>query len=161
MDIDRRGLLQGGLGFAAALALWPQVQAKAASPLLVRVCDQVIPRTDTPGAVDVGVPAFVELGLAHGLEGAPPGNDYLGWLEGELTRHGDDLAALDKEAFSSREPSPWKTIKALILVGYYTSEAGASQELRYELVPGRWDADIPLSPSDRAWSSDWTAVDFG
>ena len=72
------------------------------------------------------------------------------------------LAAIDSEAFASRDSvSPWKPLKALILTGYYTSEAGASQELRYELVPGRYDPDIPLAPTDRAWSSDWTAVEFG
>lgn len=75
------------------------------------------------------------------------------------------LAALDAEAFPagppSAQPSPWRAIKSLILVGYYTSEEGGSKELRYEAVPGRWDNDIPLKTGDRAFSSDWTAVDFG
>lgn len=72
------------------------------------------------------------------------------------------LKALDAEAYASGAvPSPWKTIKALILLGYYTSEVGGSKELRYELAPGRWDPDLPLKPGDRAFSSDWTAVDFG
>jgi hypothetical protein len=51
--------------------------------------------------------------------------------------------------------------QGLILTGYYSSEAGASKELQYNLIPGRWDADIPLKPGDRAYSSDWTAVEFG
>ena len=56
---------------------------------------------------------------------------------------------------------PWRTIKTLILTGYYTSEVGASQELRFELVPGRWDPALPVTAETRACSSDWTAVDFG
>ncbi|MDE1917699.1 MAG: gluconate 2-dehydrogenase subunit 3 family protein [Sphingomonadales bacterium] len=75
------------------------------------------------------------------------------------------LAALDAEAFPAGPPpavpSPWRAIKALILTGYYTSEEGGSKELRYEAVPGRWDPDIALHKGDRAFSSDWTAVDFG
>lgn len=99
----------------------------------------------------------------------------LGWLEDELDRRsrGDFLARrpadrsailakLDAEAFAKGvEDHPWKTVKGLILTGYYTSETGGSKELRYELVPGRWDPDLPLHPGDRAFSSDWTAVDFG
>ena len=72
------------------------------------------------------------------------------------------LAKLDADAFApGHEGDPWHKIKELILTGYYTSEIGGSKELRYELVPGRWDPDIPIGPHDRAFSSDWTAVDFG
>ena len=72
------------------------------------------------------------------------------------------LTALDAEAFApGAGDHPWKAIKAAILTGYYTSEIGASQELQYEHVPGRFDPDLPLTPGYRAWSSDWTAVEFG
>ena len=101
--------------------------------------------------------------------------DHAGWLEAELDRRagGDFLAgtlpaqaralsALDAEAYAANAGDhPWKVIKALVLTGYYTSEPGGAHELRYELVPGRFDPDLPLKPGDRAWSSDWTAVDFG
>ena len=100
------------------------------------------------------------------------------WLEQELDRRaGGDfltqpaprrqsvLAALDAEAFPPGPPpahsSPWVAVKSLILLAYYTSEEGGSKELRYEAVPGRWDNDLPLHKGDRAFSSDWTAVDFG
>ena len=49
---------------------------------------------------------------------------------------------------------------ALILTAYYTSETGGSRELQYELVPGKWEPDLPFVPGSRAWSSDWTAVEF-
>ena len=72
------------------------------------------------------------------------------------------LSELDAQAFApGHEGDPWHKIKELILTGYYTSEIGGSKELRYELVPGRWEPDIPIGPNDRAFSSDWTAVDFG
>jgi len=72
------------------------------------------------------------------------------------------LEAYDAQAFAPDQDShPWRKIKALILTGYYTSEIGASRELHYELVPGRFDPDVPLPANNRSWSSDWTAVDFG
>lgn len=104
--------------------------------------------------------------------------DHLLWLERTLDRAGGGdflgaapqaraamLAKLDAAAFPPgpppADPSPWALVKRLILTGYYTSQTGAAQELRYELVPGRFDNDIPLTPGYRAWSSDWTAVEFG
>ncbi len=90
------------------------------------------------------------------------GGDFLGQPP---AKRAAILAALDAEAFPAgppaKEPAPWSSIKGLILTGYYTSEVGGSQELQYELVPGRFDPDVPVTPATRAFSSDWTAVEFG
>ena len=206
MELNRRDLLGAGvLTAAAAAGIWAAVRegdslgADAAptprQQLMARqVAQIVIPRTDTPGAADVGAHEFLIVALAHGLDGtrAPVGSaaiqgsgprrlrgdgtlNYLDWLERELDRRarGDfmrvplarqqaTVQAIDAEAFAEgADESPWKKIKNLLLTGYYTSEVGGSQELRYELTPGRWDPDLPFGPSERAWSSDWTAVEFG
>ncbi len=101
--------------------------------------------------------------------------DYAAWLEAELNRRtGSDflnaapdkrravLSALDAEAFAeSQNANPWRTIKALILLGYYTSEEGGSRELAYEHIPGKWVPDMPVEPDTRSYSSDWTGVEFG
>jgi hypothetical protein len=34
------------------------------------------------------------------------------------------------------------------------------QELQYNLVPGRWDPDVPVKPGDRGSSSDWVGQTF-
>ncbi|RIV87742.1 gluconate 2-dehydrogenase subunit 3 family protein [Aurantiacibacter zhengii] len=100
---------------------------------------------------------------------------YVNWLEATLDRsaNGDfirqdtdartrTLAKLDSEAFAEGgDAHPWRKLKALILTGYYTSRVGGSEELRFELVPGRYDPVVPLEPGSRAWSSDWTGVEFG
>ena len=54
----------------------------------------------------------------------------------------------------------WKALKALIVVGYFTSEIGSSEALRYVLVPGRFDPDVPLSDNPKAFSTDWTGVKY-
>ncbi|MBT0669177.1 gluconate 2-dehydrogenase subunit 3 family protein [Novosphingobium profundi] len=87
------------------------------------------------------------------------GGDFLRRAADEQTRI---LTRIDAAAFAKGAPfSPWTAIKGLILTGYYTSEAGGSVELRYELDPGHWNGNVPIAPGDRAFSSDWTAVDFG
>lgn len=171
----RRDVLRGAALLALVLGVpvgASATEALRATPqqlaLLRRVCQLVIPATDTPGAGDLGVAEFVVLALDHGLESDGLA-DHLVWLEtmlaGEDRTLPDRLAAIDHAAFPPgpppAAPSPWRRLKALILTGYYTSEVGATRELQYELVPGRFDADLPLHAGDRAWSSDWTAVDFG
>lgn len=153
--------------------------------VLTRVSALTIPPTDTPGAAETGVADFAVLGLAHGLAGSgeptkgasPPltglllltrfvadldgaaGGDF---LKASAERQLQALTAIDDRAFAKDgKGSPWRKLKALILTGYYTSEAGASQELQYELVPGSWDGDVALTDDARAYSSDWTSVSFG
>ena len=53
------------------------------------------------------------------------------------------------------EPPPFfALLKRATLIGYYTSEIGATQELRYEGVPGRYDGnvDYPSETVNRTWS---------
>jgi hypothetical protein len=196
---DRRQILGGAIVLSALAGIplyaWNlgreesgRVVSDSEKLLLARLSDLVVPATDTPGALAVGVPAFVELALLHGLEGTAPertgsvkmtgdrgGLPLLEEVGRDLNRHAAKpflnlrsdqqhsvLAAYDAEAFApDQKDHPWKKIKALILTGYYTSQVGASRELQYELVPGRYDPDLPLPVNNRSWSSDWTAVDFG
>ncbi|MDQ7040535.1 MAG: gluconate 2-dehydrogenase subunit 3 family protein [Rhodothermus sp.] len=46
----------------------------------------------------------------------------------------------------------FRVMKELTVVGYYTSEVGATQELRLHLVPGRYDACVPYDQIGRAWA---------
>jgi hypothetical protein len=41
-------------------------------------------------------------------------------------------------------------MKELTLLGYYTSEAGATRELRYDAVPGRYDGCVARDAASRA-----------
>lgn len=202
---DRRQLLVSGALIAAfaAAPLWFGSHIRSSPTgavterelsILTRVCDILIPATDTPGASDVETPDFVVLALNHGLDGTgepagtstqsvPPekgkaplqGLFVLDAFIDDLDRaaHGDflgasakdqvaALTAIDAAAFApGGEQAAWHKIKDLILTGYYTSEAGASKELQYELVPGRWVADMATPPNARGFSSDWTALTFG
>ena len=43
-------------------------------------------------------------------------------------------------------------MKELTLLGYFTSEVGATKALRYLPVPGRYDGNVPYKKGDRAWA---------
>ena len=43
-------------------------------------------------------------------------------------------------------------LKDLTLMGYFTSEIGATQALEYVAVPGRYDGCVPLKPGQKAWA---------
>lgn len=46
----------------------------------------------------------------------------------------------------------FRTMKELTVVGFYTSEIGATRELRHEPVPGRYEGCIPFSDVGRTWA---------
>jgi hypothetical protein len=84
------------------------------------------------------------------------------WLGKPATLQQASLAAIDAAAFAAgADGHPWRKLKALILTGYYTSEIGGSVELQYAPVPGRFDPAVPVTPDSRAYSNEWTGVDFG
>jgi hypothetical protein len=189
-DWQRRDFLAGmallGAAFAAHAA---PASARPIAPYqaLMRDVAQIMIPHDHAGGGRGGVGAFVLLALAHGLQGThkvqPESTlqngqghfDYAAWLAADLdrrvgaphlaaplARRQAALAALDADAFGGvAAAQPWHKLKALILTGYYTSEVGGSQELAYEHIPGRFDPDLPVTAQTRAYSSDWTAVDFG
>lgn len=138
---------------------------------LIRVlADLSIPETDTPGAGTADTAAFiVKAADAGSLQTTA---ESLAATAGELDRRSPSrflslsrprqleiLVELDADVYAGKaKGTGWGSIKTLILAAYYTSEAGASQELVYELVPGRFDADIPLSARPVPLANDWTAV---
>jgi hypothetical protein len=43
-------------------------------------------------------------------------------------------------------------MKQLTLLGYFTSEPGATKALRYNPVPGKFEGCIPYKKGDKAWA---------
>ena len=55
---------------------------------------------------------------------------------------------------ASEPPNKYfRMMKELALLGYFTSEVGATQALRYVESPGRYDPCAPYKPGDRDWAS--------
>jgi hypothetical protein len=47
----------------------------------------------------------------------------------------------------------FRMMKELALLGYFTSEIGATQALQYVEAPGRYDPCVPYKAGDRDWAS--------
>lgn len=73
------------------------------------------------------------------------GTPALPGAKADTDRRGSDAA--------SRRSTPFmRTMKELTVLGYYTSEIGATKELRYVRVPGRFEGCVPLTANDRTWA---------
>ena len=54
----------------------------------------------------------------------------------------------------TKEPAHYfRMMKELTLLGYFTSEIGCTQAMRYVESPGRFDPCIPYVPGEPAWAS--------
>nr|WP_199075120.1 gluconate 2-dehydrogenase subunit 3 family protein [Pedobacter sp. ASV19] len=67
-----------------------------------------------------------------------------GGLEEVERKKNKDFAGLPNHYFTM--------MKQLTLLGYFTSEAGCTQALRYIAVPGRFDGAVPYKKGDKAWA---------
>jgi Gluconate 2-dehydrogenase subunit 3 len=68
------------------------------------------------------------------------------------------LNLLDKEQFDfqkERKEQPqhyFRMMKELTMLGFFTSEIGATQALRYKESPGPFQPCVPYTPGDPAWA---------
>ncbi len=167
------GAILSGCRAEPPLPTWtPEALSTDQVDLLGVVVDRIIPATDTPGAREAGVPAFIDRVLADWLEPEDRERfleELAAFEEGARTELGVSfaeagaeqqdalLARLDAEGVAAREngedPLPFFAyLKEVTVVGYYTSEIGATQELQWLAVPGRYDADLPLEEVGRTWA---------
>ncbi|MFK7887328.1 MAG: gluconate 2-dehydrogenase subunit 3 family protein [Gammaproteobacteria bacterium] len=128
------------------------------------VCVQTIPATDSPGAADVDVHGFIDNQLHHchsdGQKNAVRAvldtlNERAGGSFSAQTP-ADQLGLLEalegaRDGFSDDDRDQFKFTKSLIVFGYCTSEAGATQALRYLPYPGGFKGSIPADNTTRAW----------
>ena len=64
---------------------------------------------------------------------------------------GSDVGAAT--AVTQDKPAHYfRMMKELALLGYFTSEIGATQAQRYVESPGRYDPCVPYTPGEKAWA---------
>jgi hypothetical protein len=63
-----------------------------------------------------------------------------------------EAAASEAAASDGRPAHYFRMMKELTLLGYFTSEVGCTQALRYVETPGRFDPCIPYTPGEPAWA---------
>ncbi|MCS0631207.1 gluconate 2-dehydrogenase subunit 3 family protein [Telluria mixta] len=142
---------------------------------LAALCELIIPKTDTPGAIEAGVPAFVADMYAHWMVPSERQTLLDGLVQldaGAAAAHGRGFAACTQSeqaallvparkaassyqshGFDGRLADPsapfFYKMRDLVTLGYFTAEAGVNGELAYVPVPGRWDGDVDTKTWNR------------
>ncbi|HLU05618.1 MAG TPA: gluconate 2-dehydrogenase subunit 3 family protein [Woeseiaceae bacterium] len=174
--MNRRELLRAAIGSSAGIALIGLQRACLAAAdldagprqvvlderereILASISECIIPATDTPGAIDAGVPQFAELILSdwHTAEERRPVLEDMANLDADCeATYGKGFAACSMaeqvEALAATEGTPMFTmLKSLVVNGYFTSETGAKlltgaghgmpgvyREVVYDAASGGW-----------------------
>jgi len=152
----------------------PQFFQPAQYTLIGTVADIVIPRTDTPGATDAGVPLFIDQ-MFTAVYSKADQTRYLTAMAAYDKAGGKPFMQLDdaqrkalveklhKEALAvpkGGKPAPAADFvlmsKKLTMLGFFLSQPGCTQVLQYDPVPAAWHADIPLSKAGngKAWAEE-------
>src|SRR5699024_8368076 len=64
----------------------------------------------------------------------------------------DELVLGDSE-LPDDDLSFYRKLKELTLLGFFTSETGATETLRYVDVPGHYEGCVPYEEGDKAWAT--------
>ena len=154
----------------------PEFLSADQASIVSEVAEIIIPRTDTPGAKEVGVPGFIDkiLKEVYSKEDQDRFTSGLTAFNEEATKtYGDSFSALkadDQKALvkkvhdeaiqaeKSTTPAPKRPfvlmMKELTMLGFFTSEVGATQVLQYDPVPGSYKGCIPVAEAGngKAWA---------
>ena len=150
-------------------------QARTVSALV----DVILPRTSTPGALDLKVDIFVDAMIQKALSPADQQHIMKGYREFVTVaqdlyhRSFPELKPTEKQAVVNKaaaasnrfNPSIWgspigeqspvdffRRIKQFTLLGYFTSEEIGKNVLVYDPVPGEFNGCIPVDQVGNAWT---------
>jgi gluconate 2-dehydrogenase gamma chain len=176
------GVLKGCKA-APQLAFTPKFFTADQAALVSELAEIIIPRTNTPGAKDAGVPGFIDalIGEVYPKEDKDKFLKGLSDFNAEARKeYGDDFVVCssdqrtqlfkkhhDEALANSSGGGPtgwWNTgnkadrpfvlkIKELTILGFFTSEPGATQVLQYNQVPGPYKGCVPLAQVGKAWAT--------
>jgi hypothetical protein len=137
--------------------------------MTAEIAELIIPATDTPGALAVNVHGFIDQYLAECVSKYEQDQFKAGLKKintiAEDKFHKTFLACTHKQqqqlltalekldmGFTQDDKNFFRQMKSYTLFGYYTSEAGASQELAFLPVPGGYQGNFPFAKIGKAWS---------
>lgn len=142
----------------------PEILSKKEGTTLAEVCERIIPRTDTPGAKDALVHRFIDSYI------------HLNMKPSDVEKFKTGLAAFDdtankkykKDFIKLSDPEKddilnaiadmggdeniFMAVRSMTIPAFFTSEVGAKEVLKFDQIPGVWEACIPLSDVGGAWA---------
>jgi Gluconate 2-dehydrogenase subunit 3 len=143
---------------------------------LDEIAETILPATKTPGAKAAKTGAFMALMVTDGyslaeqkifregmrrVDEATRAANNVSFMEATPPQRLAALTALDHEqkhvseaAGTANQPAHYfRMMKELALLGYFTSELGCTQAMRYVESPGRFDPCIPYTAGEPAWAA--------
>ncbi|MDX1942486.1 MAG: gluconate 2-dehydrogenase subunit 3 family protein [Saprospiraceae bacterium] len=176
-----QGILTGCQPTSTATKWTPEYFTQNQADFVSALADCILPRTSTPGALDVGVPAYIDMMVKEILEDRERRAFMLGLKETEASafnefgnsfmdlqrqqqeellikvESGEILAEIERR---EKRPEEWNfpfflRFKQMTLAGYFTAKTVGMEVTNYDPVPGAYKGCIPLSdvPKGRIWSS--------
>jgi gluconate 2-dehydrogenase gamma chain len=175
-EVLRRAALLAGVALSPELLTFVgRAQSAAAKTYLTTAqgaivsaaAERILPRTETPGALDAGVPAFID--RFYGEFSSPEEQQLL--LKGledidaaARAAHGAPFASLApaqqdgvlhgvanaQQGLTSRS---FELLRSTTVLGYFTSEVVGKEVLHYDPVPGAYDGCVPI---DQVGRRNWT-----
>ena len=172
----RRAVIVAGVAFAPAWLSLVERDRTAAQTgalsaeqlaLVAAIADRILPRTDTPGASDAGVPVFIDqlyggfmtdaerqmltTGLAsvQAASAAAHRNSFSALTAVQQ----DDLLRGIARAEEGQAQGFFRLFRSATILGYFTSETVGRTVLHYDPVPGRYDGCLPIA---EVGSRNWT-----
>jgi gluconate 2-dehydrogenase gamma chain len=147
----------------AAKSYLPSAQGAIVSA----AAERILPRTDTPGALDVGVPAFIDLlygevmnpaeqklltGVVEEIEAAAKAA-HAAAFPSLTPQQQDEVLRRVATAQQGKQPSSFELLRSATILGYFTSEQVGKNVLHYDPVPGSYDGCVPI---DQVGRRNWT-----
>lgn len=137
--------------------------------LMDEIGETILPATNTPGAKAARIGEFMAMmvndcyddehhaifqtGLGR-IDEACRKQNGKSFLESSPAERTALLGQLDAEARAQPHQAPvhyLRLMKQLTMLGFFSSEIGCTQALRYVEVPGAFHGDVPYKKGDRAW----------
>jgi hypothetical protein len=142
--------------------------------LLDEIADTILPATDTPGAKAAGVGPFIAVMVTDtyypdnqaifldgldAMDNASRARFNANVLDITRTQRLALVEQFDREQYAymtTKAPEApahyFRMLKELTLLGYFTSEIGYTQAMRYMETPGHFEPCTELSPGDTSWA---------
>jgi len=176
------GVLQGCKA-SPELTYKPVFFSENQALLISELSEIIIPKTSTPGAIDAGVPGFIDQIIRETYTKEQQENFLKGLAEFDAEakkEYNDNFTACSAEqrvAFTKKQHDAtfangveggsagwWNTkrdadkpfilkVKELTILGFFTSEPGATKVLQYNQVPGPFKGCVPLAEVGKTWAT--------
>jgi hypothetical protein len=152
----------------------PKFFTEEQARFISEISEIILPKTDTPGAKELGVPQFIEDIIALCSESEVQERFVLGledFRNDVVEKHGKPFFSIDlkqqQEIVGKINTSLqynnaglddilffYRKIKEITILGYFTTEVGATQVLQYKAIPTEYKGCISVEEAGgKSWAT--------